>query len=143
MLKGVNWLSVAAAVVLLEVLGFLWYGPLLGDRWMAAMEGRPPGGDMVVTISLGAVNTVIIVLGLNWLLRRLGVTSTTAAVGAAFAAWFFFNFTTMAVDFLYLGHSAELVAINMGYQLVSYLTVGLVMGLADHRHVGLGARNAS
>lgn len=129
MLKGVNWIAVLVAVVLLEALGYLWYGPLFGERWMAALGKEPDMSNMAVSMSLGVVNTIIIVLGLSWLLRRLGATSLQAALMAALTAWFFFNFTTMAIEYIYVGHSAEFVLINMGYQLVSYLVAGAVIGL--------------
>jgi hypothetical protein len=45
MLKGVNWIAVVVAVVLLEGLGMLWYGPLFGKAWMAAMPTRPTWPD--------------------------------------------------------------------------------------------------
>ncbi|WP_309644922.1 DUF1761 domain-containing protein [Phenylobacterium sp.] len=129
MLKGVNWIAVLVAVVLLEGLGFLWYGPLFGERWAAALGKTPDTSNVALFMSLGVINTVIIVLGLSWLLRKLGAGSLQAAVMGALAAWFFFDFTTMAIDFLYVGHTAELVVINMGYQLVSYLIAGAVLGL--------------
>jgi len=127
MLKSVNWIAVLVAVVLLEVLGYLWYGPLFGARWLAALGHAADKSNMTTAYTLGAANTVIIVLGLSWLLQRLGAASLQAALGAALAAWFFFNFTTMAVDYLYIGLSAELVAINMGYQLAAYLLAALVL----------------
>ncbi len=129
MLKGVNWIAVLVAVVLLEALGFLWYGPLFGARWVTALGKTPDMSNTGLLMSLGVVNTVIIVLGLSWLLRRLGAGSLQAAIMGALAAWFFFDFTTMAIDYLYVGHTAELVLINMGYQLVSYLAAGAVLGL--------------
>ena len=36
---AVNWLAVVAGVVFSMILGFLWYGPLFGKRWMA-MSGK-------------------------------------------------------------------------------------------------------
>ncbi|UTP41278.1 DUF1761 domain-containing protein [Phenylobacterium sp. LH3H17] len=129
MLKGVNWIAVLVAVVLLEALGYLWYGPLFGERWMAALGKEPDTSNLAVTMSLGVVNTIIIVLGLSWLLRRLGANSLNAALMGALAAWFFFDFTTMAIDYLYVRLSGELVLINMGYQLVAYLVAGAVIGL--------------
>ena len=129
MLKGVNWIAVLVAVVLLEALGYLWYGPLFGERWMAALGKEPDMSNQAMTMSLGVVNTIIIVLGLSWLLRRLGANSLNAALMGALAAWFFFDFTTMAIEYIYVGHSAEFVLINMGFQLVSYVLAGAVLGL--------------
>ena len=129
MLKGVNWIAVVIAFVLLEALGFLWYGPLFGATWMAEMGTPQDPKSPQVALGLGAVITVVIILGLSWLMRHLGAASLQACVLIALAAWFFFNFTTMAIDYLYVGHTGVFVAINMGYQLVSYLIAGAVLGL--------------
>ncbi|MBP7814565.1 MAG: DUF1761 domain-containing protein [Phenylobacterium sp.] len=132
MFKNINWIAVIIAVVLLEVLGFLWYGPVLGEAWSVAYRdsiGRDPDmSNLVVTQSLGVVNTLILVFGLAWVFARLGVNSL-AGIGTAVAAWFFFNFTTMAIEYIYMGLAPNLVIINMGYQLLAYLVAGAVLGL--------------
>lgn len=132
MFKNINWIAVLISVVLLEALGFLWYGPVLGEAWSAAYRdslGRDPDmTNMAVTQSLGVVNTLILVFGLAWVFARLGVTAL-AGIGTAVAVWFFFNFTTMAIEYIYMGLAPNLVLINMGYQLVSYLVAGAVLGL--------------
>jgi hypothetical protein len=136
MLKGITWLAVAIAVVLLEVLGFVYYGVLVQGPWTAAYTaslGRAPDmSTAAVSQSIGVVNTVILVIGVSWALRRMGITGT-AAIGAALAVWFFFDFTTMAVDYVYMAMSPTLVGINMGYQLLSYLIAGAVIGLAPRK----------
>ena len=136
MLKNINWIAVLICVVLLEGLGFLWYGPLLGEAWSAAYRdsiGRDPDmTNIAVTQSLGVVNTLILVIGLAWVFARMGINSL-AGIGAAVAVWFFFNFTTMAVEYIYMGLLPNLVLINMGYQLVSYLVAGAVLGLMPKR----------
>lgn len=132
MLKGINWLAVAIAVVLLELLGFVYYTYLVATPWTEAYTaslGRAPDmSNVAITQSIGVVNTVILVTGLAWVLRRVGVTGT-AAVGVALAVWFFFDFTTMAVDYIYMAMSPTLVGINAGYQLLSYAIAGAVIGL--------------
>lgn len=139
MFKNINWIAVIIAVVALEVLGFLWYGPLLGEAWSSAYRdsiGRDPDmSNIVVTQSLGVVNTLILVLGLAWVFARMGI-NALAGVGAAAAVWFFFNFTTMAIEYLYMGLAPNLVIINMGYQLVAYLVAGAVLGLMPGRSKG-------
>lgn len=132
MLKGINWVAVAIAVVLLEVLGFVYYTYLVNDLWTAAYTaslGRAPNmANAAVSQSIGVVNTVILVTGLAWVLRRMGVTGT-AAIGAGLAVWFCFDFTTMAVDYLYMAMSPTLICLNMGYQVLSYAIAGAVIGL--------------
>ncbi|WP_421931172.1 DUF1761 domain-containing protein [Phenylobacterium sp.] len=136
MFKNINWIAVIIAVVLLEVLGYLWYGPMLGAAWTDAYRdaiGREPDmSNIVVTQSLGVVNTLILVLGLAWVFARMGINSL-AGIGAAAAVWFFFNFTTMSIEYLYMGLLPNLVIINMGYQLVAYLVAGAVLGLMPSR----------
>jgi hypothetical protein len=129
MLKGVNWIAVLVAVVLLEGLGFLWYGPLFGAAWMAALPYKPDMTNASTLLAVGVVNTVVVTVGLAWLIARLGATSLTAAVGICLAAWLFFDFTTQALEYLYMGLPAQLVAINMGFQLASYLITGVVLAL--------------
>ena len=142
MLRGINWIAVAIAVILLEVLGYMWYGPLLGDVWAASYQtylGHAPDmSDVAVNMSLGVVNTLILTIGLAWLFARFGV-SALAGIGAAVAVWFFFNFTTMAIDYLYMAMPGRLVIINMGYQLLSYVVAGAVLGLMP----GKGAKVAT
>lgn len=136
MFKNINWIAILISVVLLEALGFLWYGPVLGEAWSAAYRdsiGRDPDmTNIAVTQSLGMVNTLILVIGLAWIFARLGV-SSLAGLGLAAALWVFFNFTTMAVEYIYMGLAPNLVLINMGYQLVAYLVAGAVLGLMPNR----------
>ena len=132
MLKGVNWIAVIVATVLLEVLGFLWYGPLFGAAWTAAMANPPiadAAGAMNMKMGLGVANTLIVVLGLDWLVRRLGAASLSAAVMVSLAAWFFFSFTTQALEYLYMGMTLNFVVINMGYLLAAFVIAGATLSL--------------
>lgn len=129
MLKGINWIAVVVAFVLLEALGFLWYGPLFGAIWTAELGTPPDPKSDQFALGVGAVFTIITIVGLSWVLRRLGATSLRASLTGAFAAWFFFSYTTMAVDYLYVGQTGTFVMINMGYQLLAYLIAGAVLGL--------------
>ena len=129
MLKGVNWIAVIVAVVLLEGLGMLWYGPLFGKAWVAALGHTPDMANQNVMMALGVVNTLIVVLGLSWLIRRVGATSLNAAVMVSVAAWFFFSFTTQTLEYLYMGISLPFVGINMGFLLVSFVVAGATLAL--------------
>lgn len=129
MLKGINWVAVAITVVLLEILGYVWYGPLFGTAWQAALGREPDMSNTNLMMALGVANTIIIVSGLAWLTGRLGAKSLVHSVTVALAAWLFFDFTTQALEFLYMGMSQQLVLINMGYQFVSYALAGAVLAL--------------
>jgi hypothetical protein len=83
---------------------------------------------VAVAQGLGLVVTAVIVYGLAWLRARLNVLSLAGMLKVALAAWLFFDFTTMAIDYLYVGQSGRFVAINMGYQLIAYALAGLILG---------------
>ena len=70
----------------------------------------------------------LIAAGYDRSFELLPVTDATG-IGAAVAVWFFFNFTTMSIDFLYMQMPGRLVIMNMGYQLISYLIAGAILGL--------------
>lgn len=129
MLKGVNWIAVIIAVVLLEGLGMLWYGPLFGKAWLAAMGHTPDMSNQNMLMAIGVVNTLISVTGLAWLINKLGAATLGAAVMTSVAAWFFFSLTTQSLEYLYMGMSLRLLEINAGYLLVSFVIAGATLNL--------------
>jgi hypothetical protein len=130
MLKGVNWIAVIIAVVLLQVLGFLWFGPVFGKAWAAAMgkTGDMSGGSNML-MALGAVNTLICVVGLAWLLGKVGAATLGAAITTSVTAWFFFSFTTSSLEYIYMGMSLQLLELNAGYLLVAFVLAGATLNL--------------
>ena len=132
MLKGINWIAVIVAVVALELVGYLWYGMLFAKPCTDAMTAAghtPDASNTSILMSIGVVNTLVIVLGLSWLTRRLGATSLAASVSLALAAWFFFDLTTQSLEYLYMAMPVTVMEINIGYQLVSYLLAGAILAL--------------
>ena len=132
MLKGASWVAIVVAVVLLEVLGYLWYGIWFQRAWADAMTaaGEPPNNSNVAIMqSLGVVNTLVVVLGLAWLTQRLGATTLAASIGASVAAWFVFDLTTQSLDYLYMAMPVRVMEINIGYQFAAYVLAGAVLGL--------------
>lgn len=130
MLKGVNWVAVIVATILLQVLGYLWFGPLFGKAWLAALghaEQMPANQNMLMAI--GAVNTLICVVGLAWLINKLGAVTLGAAVMTSVTAWFFFSLTTQSLEYLYMGMSLQLLVLNAGYQLVAFALAGATLNL--------------
>jgi hypothetical protein len=73
---------------------------LFAERWAAALGYAPDASKQNMMMGLGVITTAISVVGLAWLIRRLGATNLAQAAGVALAAWFFFNFTTMAIEYL-------------------------------------------
>ena len=130
MLKGVNWVAVIVATVLLQVLGYIWFGPLFGKAWLAAMgHAEQAQADQNMLMAIGVLNTLVCVLGLSWLLNRLGAASLNAALTTSVAAWFFFSLTTQALEYLYMGMTLQLLVLNAGYLLVAFALAGATLTL--------------
>jgi hypothetical protein len=133
MLKGVNWIAVLIAFVLLEVLGYLWYGMVFNKAWMAEMTAvglKPDMSSTAQTTSLieGAVLIIVQVVGLSWLIGKLGANSLQAGLMAGLAAWVFFGLTAQAMEYVYMGFTPKLMAINCGQLGLSYLLAGATLG---------------
>ena len=131
MLKGVNWISVLIAVVLVEALGFLWYGMVFSKTWMAdmaAMGLKLDGSSQTTSLIEGVIVTIVMVVGMAWLVGRLGAHSFGAGMMAGFWAWLFFGLTTQALEYVYMGFTPELMVINGGYLLLSFVIAGAVLG---------------
>lgn len=133
MLKGINWISVIIAFVLLEGLGYVWYGMVFNDAWTAEMASIGLKPDMssaaqTTSLVLGAVLIIVQVLGVSWLIRRLGVTGLMAGVTSALTAYVFFALTTQGIEYAYMGFTPKLMAINCGQLALSYVLAGAVLG---------------
>lgn len=68
-LGAIDWLGVLIAVVAAQILGFLWYGPLFGKQWMAALgttqeeiQQEGPGVAIAVGVVASILNAVAIAL---------------------------------------------------------------------------------
>ena len=133
MLKGVNWIAVLIAFVLLEVVGYVWYGVIFSSAWVAEMNAiglKPDMSSAAQTKSLaeGAVLIIVQVIGLSWLVRRLGASGVQAGLMAGLTAWFFFGLTTQGMEYVYMGFPLKLMAINCGQLALSYLVAGATLG---------------
>jgi hypothetical protein len=107
----------------------LWYGPLFGKAWLAAMGHTPDMTNQNMLMAIGVVNTLVSVTGLAWLINRLGAATLGAAVMTSVAAWFFFSLTTQSLEYLYMGMSLRLLEINASYLLVSFVIAGATLNL--------------
>jgi hypothetical protein len=57
-LGDLNWLAVIISGVIYAALGALWYGPLFGKAWMAAVGMEPPAAGMQPSSAIYAVPLV-------------------------------------------------------------------------------------
>ena len=128
-MKTINWLGLVAALVVGQIIGIAWYGVLLSDAWMKAMgmtEAQFVGTEW--RMSLGFINMVVILIGLDWLIGRLDARSWIGGAKVALAACAFFALTVVALDYIYAAGVPALLWIDGGYQVLSYGIGGALLG---------------
>lgn len=135
----VNYVAVLLAGVASMAVGFLWYGPMLFAKpWMKLMGhtketieagkkdmGKMYGISFVLSLVMAYVLSHVMTFSENYYHYEMVTTGLTSA----FWMWLGFVMPVQATDVLFGGKKWKLFAINTGYQLVSLLAMGVVLGL--------------
>jgi hypothetical protein len=130
-MPDVSLIATLVATALGFALGALWYGPLFGKAWMAAVgpsidEARRdvhPARTYGLTFVLGLIASYVFGLYLG------PSPGLSFAVFAGAAAGIFWVATGLATNYLFEGRSASLMLINGGYHAVRFTLIGLAFGL--------------
>jgi len=126
----VNYLAIVLATVSAMVLGFLWYGPILGKQWMKlnnfTEEEIRKKGPMWKPIVVTSVMYLIASFGLSMYLGKDPSVSFGAFAG--FATAFFWIGTSKFNNVTYEGQSKKLWLLNFGYDVLVYTIMGIIIG---------------
>jgi hypothetical protein len=128
----INHLAVWLCIVLMHGFGFLWYGPLFGDQWMAYVQIDT---ESMQTDSMNpmiwVLNSVAIIAPmylLAWLLANLDIRSGIRGAVISFLVVFVIYHLPLMNAYSFAGEPAGLSWITGGYA-VTWLTVsGFVLG---------------
>jgi len=131
---NVNWYAVLAATASNMVLGGLWYGPILGKRWMKAM-GMDPNAKMSPEMkkkgNLAMMWMIPLAFLTAWVLAYMVdyTIATTWQEGAqtAFWLWLGFQLPLLLQGKLFENKKNELLWINGAYQLLALLIQGAIL----------------
>ena len=96
-ISGLNWLAVLAATVAGFMLGGLWYGPLFGKAWLAAIKPSPT--PFVVSFFTALITSVVLAV----LIRSLGISSMSGGIFLGCLTGVGFIATAMASDSAFCG----------------------------------------
>jgi len=125
-MKGINWAGVIAAVIVGQIIGFLWYGYAFGEQWMA-LTGVTEDSANPDAMWMGAINQLIAAVGLGWLANKTSTSSLVAGATLGRLVGVFFAATTEAQNYIYAGADTGLAPINIGYLLVTYTVMGAII----------------
>jgi MFS family permease len=140
MLDATFFIAVIVATIVGFVIGGIWYGPVFGKAWMAAlgkteadkeaMRKRAPKG-FVVSLIGAFIGTFVLGLFVQYT-RDAKVSGFPAGIAGGlvvgFLVWFGFLMTTGVTGAIFEGRSAKLVGINQGFAIVSFLIGGAILG---------------
>ncbi len=133
-----NYWAIILVAVINMVIGFLWYGPVLGKVWMKEMGFTKESMDaqkakgMTTSYVLMLVGALVMayVLAVG-VLFGVAYTKTGGAMGGLTAGfWYWLGFVAPVTmgSVLWEGKSWKLWALNAGYYLVVMLVGGAILG---------------
>lgn len=128
----INHLAVWLCIVFMHVFGFLWYGPLFGEKWMqfvaldqATMEQESMKASLWI---LNSVAIIASIYALAWLLTKVNVSSGVQGAIIAFVVVFCMHLLPVMNANMFAGEDYGLAWITGGYSL-SWLTIsGFILG---------------
>jgi len=128
----INHLAVWICIVLTHVLGFLWYGPLFGEKWMAlvqmdqvTMEQESMSAGPWVMNSVSIIAPIYL---LAWLFTRMDVTSGIQGAAFAFLIGFCFHHLSVMNANMFAREPYGLAWITGGYNLTWLTISGFILG---------------
>lgn len=131
-LYGLNAFGVVVASAAFFLVGFLWYGVVFADAWMAAegVSAAEAEAQSPAWMAGGVVITVLQVVGIGLVLKWRRAHSVGAAMATAFALWLLFALPFTHYEFLYSpAHDPTTLLLDAGHLLVGWLVAALALAL--------------
>lgn len=131
-LFGLNAVAVLAGSIVFYMVGFLWYGVLFSQAWMAAegvtaeeaQEGSP------IWMAGGFLITILQVVGLGLAIKWRGATDLGGAIMTAVILWLFLALPFSLYAYLYLpAHDTTLLMIDASHLFVGWVTAAGVLAV--------------
>lgn len=131
-LMGVNWIAVLVALIAHMVLGAVWFG-VFAKPWAAlahptlTREQIQAGPKWIYGVAaLGGLLTAIVLYAI---LDATGSLDLASALATTFILWVGFALAKYATTYAFEYRSWTLLAIDVGYPLVSMMAAALIFAL--------------
>lgn len=129
-LTELNWVEILVATIAGFAIGGVWYGPLFGNAWVAALGKKPEDIEASpLPFIVSFVTALITAVVLAMMVQALGITTAYGglylglAVGAGFIA------TAMASDAAFCGWGLRLFLIQAGYRVTYSIVMGIILAV--------------
>ncbi len=132
MIGGVRVIGVLIAMIAHQILGALWYSPLLfGNTWMKAMKKNPDDQSMqkgyLLEFAFSALGALITAYFLGYIQTFLEMSNLLQAVGIGLIACIGFISSNRLIHAPFEGQSRLLLLISHGFDFVSYTAISIVL----------------
>lgn len=134
----INYISILVCGVVAMIVGFIWYGPLFGKKWMEIIGAPEVDEQKKKEMQKGMMPMYILqfvlVLGQVYVLSHF-VKGWAGATGIETAVWIWLGFVmpTIAASVMWTNESKNMkiarFGIQAGYQLVLFVIFGFVLGV--------------
>ncbi len=127
-ISGLNWMAVLAATLAGFMLGGLWYGPLFGKAWLAAIgkkaeDIKPSPGPFIISFFTALITSIVLAV----LINALAIFSITGGVLLGCLTGVGFIATAMASDSAFCGWGVKLWLIQSGYRVAYSIIMGIIL----------------
>lgn len=128
-LFGTNILIILLAGFLFFMLGWLWFGILFGDAWMAlaGVTEETASENMGRSLIIGLLLSILQATGIAAILSMASERGISKGLKVGFLVWLLFALPTLTYDWNYAISPFQLLVMDAGYQLLGYLLMGAVL----------------
>jgi ABC-type Fe3+ transport system permease subunit len=132
----VSWLAVVLATLSTMVVGSVWYMPkAFGNTWMKLAKVDPKKADnsatkaIIVTLIVSFISAYVLAHVVYLANSFFGNSFLQDALTTAFWAWLGFTAARFITHDAFEGRPIKLTAINIAHEFVTFMVMGLVIGL--------------
>jgi Protein of unknown function (DUF1761) len=128
---GLKIVPVLLATLAFWLLGYLWYGVVFMDAWMAGHELPTDGeGGFDIYMIGGILTTLLQVIGIGLILKWKGVGDIMGAMKTALVIWLLIALPLMMYAYLYLpAHNSTLLMIDASHLLVGWVISAVILAV--------------
>jgi hypothetical protein len=127
---GVNWLAVIVATIINMFVGFLWYGPLFGERWlkMIGKSAEEVEDDPTMYVITG-VSALVSAYVLAVIIGASGVTGLLGGALIGLFIWVGIGATGTLVYTTFEGPPRNVWLLHALYQTVVFVINGAILAV--------------
>ncbi|MGH2805686.1 MAG: DUF1761 domain-containing protein [Actinomycetota bacterium] len=124
-----NWLAILVAVIASQAIGFLWYSVLFNKMWTAAVGlGPAEMGNPAPALTVGLLASIVQAIGLAIIIQQLDEQTLANGVKIGLLAGVAFAASVVVTNAMFEYRKKALMWLYSGYQVVSFLAMGLIIG---------------